>query len=137
MDDERPVPDVTIESKPYWDAAAEGRLIIQKCAACGAFRPENLPASPICAQCWSLDFAWTEVSGRGVIETMVRMHRGPGYFRDKTPYPVAYVRLAEGPLMLTNLVGPGRDDARVGTPVAVTFEAAPGGMQLPQFQVSG
>ena len=30
-----PAPAVTIESKPFWDAAAEGKFLIKHCNACG------------------------------------------------------------------------------------------------------
>ena len=30
-----PAPAVTVESQPFWDAAAEGRFLIKRCTACG------------------------------------------------------------------------------------------------------
>ena len=32
-----PAPSVSAETKPYWDAAAKGKLLVKKCAACGQF----------------------------------------------------------------------------------------------------
>jgi uncharacterized OB-fold protein len=43
-------------SKPFWDAAAERRLLMPRCADCGAFR---WPAGPFCPKCQSQRVEWT------------------------------------------------------------------------------
>lgn len=44
-------------SEPFWQAGAEGRTIMPKCGACGAFR---WPAGPFCFACRSQQVAWAE-----------------------------------------------------------------------------
>ena len=52
-------------TKPFWDAANEGRLTIQNCKVCT--RLQHPPAST-CSQCGSGDsLEWREMSGRGKI----------------------------------------------------------------------
>ena len=57
------VPDAL--TQPFWDAANEGRLVIQHCHACNRLQH---PPAPTCQQCGSRDhLAWQEMSGRGTI----------------------------------------------------------------------
>jgi uncharacterized protein len=112
----RPKP--TPLSTPFWDAAREGRLVLQRCAVCGAFRwtPQVL-----CTVCHAETYAWTEVSGRGRVYSFSIVHRPPTA-EFEAPYVVAVVELEEGPQMLTNIVGCPPDAVRVDMPVEVAFE---------------
>ncbi|MFJ8083543.1 Zn-ribbon domain-containing OB-fold protein [Streptomyces sp. NPDC096205] len=89
-------------SRPYWDAAAEGRLLLRRCRDCG--RPHHHPRE-FCPYCWSEDVEWEEASGRATLYTWSVVHRSelPG-FRERTPYVVGVVDLAEGPRMATEIV---------------------------------
>jgi uncharacterized OB-fold protein len=59
---EFPVPDLTIAAlRPFWDAAAAGRLVFPRCGACGAFCWYPRPS---CPECCGGDFAWTEIGGK-------------------------------------------------------------------------
>lgn len=59
-------------TRPYWDAAAEGRLLIRCCAACG--RAHRYPRE-FCPYCWSEDVGWEEVSGAATLYTWSVVHR--------------------------------------------------------------
>ena len=50
MTDELPIPPVNADSAPYWEAAAEGKLRMQRCGACGEIR---FPPGHICRKCGS------------------------------------------------------------------------------------
>jgi uncharacterized protein len=41
-------PSVNPETKPYWDAAAEGKLLIKKCTACGELHFYPRAHCPFC-----------------------------------------------------------------------------------------
>lgn len=115
--DPRPVPDVTPETERYWTAAAEGRLLLRECAACGL--TYHYPRAR-CPDCLSDDVAWVEASGRGEVYTYSVAHRMEGWPDDDLPVVVAYVELAEGPRVMTNVdADPG--GVAVGTPVEVAF----------------
>jgi uncharacterized OB-fold protein len=113
-----PAPVPTELSRPFWDAAREGRLVLQKCGNCGAFRwtPQIL-----CNVCLSEDTRWTQVSGRGTLYSYTVVHRPP-LPAFQAPYVVAVVRLDEGPLMLTNIVDADPADLALEMPVEVVFQ---------------
>lgn len=125
-----PVPDE--ESRPFFDAAREGRLLIMRCKSCGAYR---YPSRDRCDVCWSTDTAWVQASGRGTVYTFGIMHQlyHPG-FKDEIPYNVAVVELEEGPRTHTNLVGIANDQIRVGMPVEVVFEKLTDEVTIPKFK---
>src|SRR6266481_463530 len=101
-------PAVNFETQPYWDAAAEGKLLIKKCTACG--EPHFYPRSH-CPFCFSDKTEWVETSGKGIVYTYSVMRRAP------IPYAIAYVTLAEGPTMMTNIVDCDLDSIKIGQAV--------------------
>jgi len=115
----RPLPRRTPTSAPYFDAAREGRLILQKCPRDGFF---FYPRSA-CPDCLGEDWSWAEVSGRGTIYsyTVDRMGLDPAQ-RSQVPLVVAIVELEEGPRMTSNIVGSSPDEIEIGQRVQVTFE---------------
>lgn len=117
-------------SEPFWTNMREGRFTLQKCDACGAFRwtPQWL-----CTKCHSLDFAWTEVSGRGTVYSFSVVHRPPlpGF---KAPYVVATIELDEGPFMLSNVIGCDPKDVKIGMKVRVAFDKASEEITLYKFR---
>ena len=119
-----PAPSVSAETKPYWDAAAKAKLLVKKCAACGQFH--HSPRQ-ICPFCFSDKTEWVEASGKGTIYSYSVMRRAP------VPYAMAYVTLAEGPRMVTNIVDCDFDKLKVEQPVKVVFKATDGGPPLPMF----
>ena len=131
----KPVPRATAESRPFWDAAQQQKLLLQHCRSCGKFW---FPPSARCHHCLSGDFAWQEVSGEGRIYSFVVYHRlyHPAFEQD-LPYVVALVELHEGPRLLTNIIGTPWQDIRCDQPVRVVFEADARGTTLPQFTVTG
>ena len=121
------------DTKPYWQAAAEGKLVLQQCSGCGLkrFFPRHL-----CPTCWSDQARWVEASGRGRVHAVTIVRRAPSpEFRDRVPYVVALVDLEEGPRLLTNIVGPNAGSAHIGQAVEVTFEPRGDGA-VPQFKVA-
>jgi len=117
-------PPINPETQRFWDAAGQGKLLYKKCAACG--EPHFYPR-PHCPFCFSDKVEWQEASGRGTIYTYSVMRRAPG------PYAIAYVTLAEGPTMMTNIVDCDLDGITIGQPVRLVFKASEGGPQVPMF----
>ena len=127
----KPVPAITAEMRPFFEAAARNELRIQRCTACGTHR---FPARAICSECLSLESEWVPVSGRGEIFSFNVMHQvyHPG-FAGEVPYAVVVVKLAEGAKMVSNLVGVSPQDIRIGMPVRVVFERITDEVTLPKF----
>ncbi|HEY7806566.1 MAG TPA: OB-fold domain-containing protein [Croceibacterium sp.] len=118
-------PAVNPETKPFWDAAREGRFLVPFCAACG--KAHWYPRA-ICPFCAGDKVEWREASGKGTIYTFSVMRRV------KEPYAIAHVTLAEGPTMLTNIVNCDFDKLHIGQPVAVVFQETEGGPPVPMFK---
>jgi uncharacterized OB-fold protein len=99
------LPEPDAFTRTYWDAAAEGRLLIRRCRACG--RAHHYPRE-FCPHCWSEDVVWEPASGRATLYTWSVVHRNDlPPFAERTPYVAAVVDLAEGPRMMTEVVGAG------------------------------
>ena len=120
-----PAPEVNPETRPFWDAAAEGRLLVKKCVTCGQvhFYPRA-----ICPFCGSDKTEWVTASGRGTVYSYSVMRRVP------IPYALAYVTLEEGVTMMTNIVDGDLDAIRIGQRVTVAFKPSEGGPPVPMFR---
>jgi len=128
----KPLPEPGRDTKPFWDALNEGRLVIQQCAACGMLR--HYPR-PVCPACYSMEVQWHQVSGRGVIHSWTVAHHPfhPG-FKAELPYVLATVDLEEGVRMVAQLRDVALDAVTVGLPVQVDFERATPELTLPVFR---
>jgi uncharacterized OB-fold protein len=96
------LPDVDAFTRPYWEAAADGRLLLRRCRDCG--RAHHYPRE-FCPCCWSEDVVWEQASGRATLYTWSVVHLNDlPPFGERVPYTAAVVDLAEGPRMMTELV---------------------------------
>jgi uncharacterized OB-fold protein len=128
----RPTPFATEISRPYWNAAREGILRLQRCRTC-----ERVIHYPRlwCPQCWSTDIGHFDASGKGEVVTYTIVHDSPfEAFDSHVPYVLAIVQLEEGPTMLSNIIGPDAMVVAIGDPVVVRFEKRNGWTVLPQFE---
>lgn len=131
MTDPRPVPVPAASSAPYWEGAAQGRLLLPFCSDCARhfFYPRAW-----CPICMGRNLEWREASGRGTVHTFSIVHAAPAVgFEGQLPYVIAVIDLAEGPRMMANLVNCAAEAVRVGLPVRVVFEER-GEMRVPQFE---
>jgi uncharacterized OB-fold protein len=117
-------PQPTPETRAFWDAAAEGRLMLGRCNACGAvhYYPRT-----ICPLCFSDRTQLQQASGDATIYTYSVMRRAP------IPYAIAYVTLKEGPRVMTNIVDCDLDRIRIGQAVRLVFKPSDGGPPVPMF----
>ncbi|HEY3673163.1 MAG TPA: Zn-ribbon domain-containing OB-fold protein [Acidimicrobiia bacterium] len=127
---QRPAPIVTEDSAAFWDAADEGRLVAQRCAACGRLRH---PPRPMCPECNSLEVEVVELSGRGVVYSYALLHH-PQHPAFEYPVPAVLVDLDEGIRIVSNVVGVEPGDIRIGLPVHVEFVPTDGEHQVPVFR---
>jgi uncharacterized OB-fold protein len=111
---------------PFWAAAAEHKLLIQRCAACGThqFYPR-----PFCLSCGGRQVEWVEAAGTGTVHATTRVHLQ--VLSDlEPPYIVALVELDEGPRLVTNLVEP---TPSIGDRVEVRWRERSDAPPLPVF----
>ena len=129
-----PLPDE--DSAPFWEACRAGELRVQRCAGCGRLR---FPPRAMCPACRSLEAEWIPLSGRGTIYSRVVCHPPvlPA-FRERAPYAVVLVELAEDPAlrMLGNVLDCAPQDVEIGGPVRVDFQDVGDGVTLPQWRVA-
>jgi hypothetical protein len=117
------LPDIDAFTAPYWEAAAEGRLLIRRCRAEGCGAAHHYPRE-FCPYCWSEEVDWEEASGRATLYTWSVVHRNDlPPFGDRVPYVAAVVELAEGPRMMTEIAGCPPERLRVGMELRVAFRA--------------
>ena len=129
MSESIPVDEV---SQPWWDATAGKRFVIQRCQSCRGW--QHYPRA-LCMRCGGTDLAFEQASGWGVVDSYTEVMRSilPG---TPAPYVVARVRLAEGPVLLTWLVGEGAADSPIGREATVDWSPLPDGRNLPVFRLS-
>ena len=131
---ERPLPQPDNVSRPFWQAASRGELVIQRCpSGHRQFYPRA-----VCKVCGA-DPEWERASGRGTVHTFTvirQNHARP--FRDELPYVVAMVELDEGVRMMGNITGCPVDQVRIGMPVQVHMVEAEPEVAVPFWRpVSG
>jgi uncharacterized protein len=104
-------------------ALRDGRLVLQRCDACGRFR---YPVAPVCPYCGGEALAWQELSGRGTVHSWARYHRPYlPEFEPLLPYAVLSVELEEGVRIYGRFADDGEPE--IGLAVQAIVERWPGG----------
>ena len=116
----RPLPHVTPETAPYWEAAADERLLLTQCLDCDLVY--YYPRAH-CPDCHSANTEWVEATGTGTVYSYTATEQVTNWPEHDLPLVAAYVELDEGPRMFTALLDCNPDDIAVGTRVTVRFEA--------------
>ncbi|MEO8804855.1 MAG: OB-fold domain-containing protein [Burkholderiaceae bacterium] len=112
------------ETAEFWAAANQKRLLLRRCRSTGRAYHYPRNHSPFNG---SDNTEWIEASGEGTIYSFSVMPRAD------PPYCIAYVTLAEGPTMLTNVLTDNFDRLHIGQSVRVSFEPSEGGQLVPMF----
>jgi uncharacterized OB-fold protein len=133
MSEPRPIAAADSCTQQWWDATREERFLLQRCARCNhvQFYPRAL-----CTSCGSTELTYEDASGHGTIYSFTVVGRAP-HPAFTPPYIVALVRLTEGPVVLTNIVGTDvvtSGDVRCDQPVHLRWEELPDGRKLPLFE---
>ena len=135
----RPLPGISDDTRFFWEGAREGKLLIQRCKACGTLRH---PPGPCCPKCHSFEWDALTASGRGTIYSFVVMHY-PEVPPFDYPNPIGLIELEEGTRLVAQLVGVKPGDIKIGAKVQVEFNrfeaGAPDGnddIVLPQFRLA-
>lgn len=126
LDRKIPAPKCNDGDEFYFDAATQGKLLVKYCTDCCEYH--HYPRA-LCPFCFSDKTEWKQAKGTGTIYSYsVTRTSGP------TPYAIAYVKLDEGPTMLTNIVDCDLDTIRCGQRVHVTFKPSENGPDIPVFK---
>jgi len=128
-------PAVTEETEPFWLGAAEGRLVVERCGACGA---ESFPPRGICRRCHARAADTVELTGPGTVYSFTVNHQR--WLPDlDVPFAIVLVEFDGHPGVRVGgrLRGCAVEEIEVGMPVAIGFEPGPGGCTIPSFVAGG
>lgn len=138
MTERLPVDEVSRSAPPrldpdnaeYFAAAADGRLVIQRCTDCGS--PRFYPRL-LCPDCHSDASEWMQASGKGTVYSYSVVWRAPlPQFAEMVPYAVALVDLDEGVRMFTRIDAP-HDSIDIGDRVTCRMEKMSDDVGIPVF----
>lgn len=91
---------------PFYDALAQGTLIVQKCGDCATL---TMYPKYRCPACFSGNLGWQQVAGGGTLQTFTVLRYGPpSSFAVEAPYCIGIVKLDEGPQLMCRM-HPGAD----------------------------
>jgi len=132
---DRPLPQPTDVSRPFWEACRRHELRVQRCQQCSAlihYPKVHCPADG-CDR-----FDWALMSGKGTVYSFIVAQRGfHPFFKANLPYVVAVIELDEGPRMMSNVIDLDPDQVHIGMTVEVVFEDVNEEISLPKFRPSG
>ncbi|GAA3742283.1 hypothetical protein GCM10022205_31260 [Spinactinospora alkalitolerans] len=115
-------------SAPFFDAAAQGRLLLRYSPGSGAW---SEPAALVCSATGAADLQWRQAKGEGELVSWTVV---PGRAKDGEPAAdavVGVVEMAEGPWLTLRLVDADGSELRAGLPVRVDFVRPEGGEAVP------
>jgi len=119
------------QSTEFFDATAEGRLIIKRCNNC---QHMSEPRTDMCPQCASTDLSWIDSPGDGTIVAYGVVNGRPKDAATPARSAIGIVELDEGPWLQAHIAAADPDEAAVGRRVTVAFERADGGEAIPVFR---
>jgi uncharacterized OB-fold protein len=123
-------------TQPFWEAAAEHRLVIPRCTTCGAHR---LPPAPFCWRCRAQAVDWDAHDGGGAIYsfTVVR-HAVIPDVKDALPLIAAVVELdgIVGGRLVGNVVDCEPGDVSIGKRVTTDWYDVRAGESVPVFRLA-
>jgi len=122
-------PPFTIEQ--FYKFLAQGKLMAGKCTRCGKI---HLPPRPLCGNCFSQEFEWMEVSGKGRLLTYTVIHIAPPQFQAMTPYAVGIVQLENGLKIPGMISGVAHEQLKIGMKLTIDFGTCSTTQQWPQWQ---
>lgn len=133
--DGMPMPLADATSLPWWRAASEHRLVVQRCTGCGHTRH---PPAPVCPECRSDAADWLELSGGGEVYSYTIVHR-PLAADQQLPFVIAVIALegAGGVRMISNLVEVDPAAVAIGMPVELVWEDMSADLAIPRFRPVG
>jgi len=123
-------------TEPFWWAAAEHRLVVPRCTACGTFR---FPPTPFCFRCRAQEVEWVDHDGAGEIYsfTVIR-HAVIPQVAEALPFVAAVVELpgTGGCRVVGNIVDCDPADVRVGLDVTLDWYDVRAGESVPVFRLT-
>ena len=118
-------------TREFFEGVREGRLVVQRCAACGALA---VPPKVVCPSCEGVRWERVTLGGDGEISSYTVIRVPPAQFAAEAPFVVAVARMVEGVSLLGRLAGVPIDAVRVGMPVRFGGSATSAGPPVILFR---
>ena len=118
------IPVITPETKAFWDAVNNEKLLFAYCQACG--KSHAYPRR-ICPFCLSQNVVWKASSGGGQLYAFSLYRKG------RPPYVSAWVMLKENVALLTNIIDCDTEKLEIGMNVGVKFVNVSSEQSVPVF----
>lgn len=124
MTNARPSPIPSPQTEAFWDAAGKHQFMVPSCDDCG--RAHWYPR-PFCPHCYSTNVELKPAQGSATLHSFTVLGKDEKQI-------VAYAELAEGPILLTNIIDTDPDTLKIGDPLEVTFDISADGTPVPVFK---
>ena len=118
----------TIEQ--FYKHINQGKLLGGRCTKCGKV---HLPPRPLCDNCYSKDFEWTEIPSRGKLVTYTVIHIAPAQFQSMAPYAMGIIELANGLRIPGMINGVAQEQVKIGMELKMDFGKCVVTQQWPQW----
>jgi len=119
----------TIEQ--FYKFLNQKKLMAGKCLKCGKI---HLPPRPLCDNCFSRDFEWVNVSGKGKLLTYTVIHIAPAQFQALTPYAVGIVQFENGLKIPGMIQSVKQEQINIGMDLTLDFGTCNTTQHWPQWQ---
>jgi uncharacterized OB-fold protein len=127
---QRPAPIPLNFSKPFWDGAADKKLMLQYCPESGKYQFYPRPVSVYTGK---RQLEWRQASGNGTVYSFSLSYKAPPPFKDVQPYLIASIELDEGVRILTNIINCDPKTVKIGMAVKLAWVQA-GTVNYPVFE---
>ena len=119
----------TIEQ--FYKFLQQDKLMAGKCLKCGKI---HLPPRPLCDNCYSQEFEWVNVSGKGKLLTYTVISIAPAQFQALTPYAVGIVEFDNGLKIPGMIQVATQEQLKIGMELTLDFGTCSTTQQWPQWQ---
>lgn len=131
---DKPLPVITDQTRPFWQGAREGRLMLQKCSRCGTF---NFHPKPWCIECGCRELVWTEAKPFGTVYSHTVSYAVAMNFKgwtDELPVVLCLVDLDNGARMYAQVTDCTPEQIHIGMRVQAYFEPISDEAGIPKFR---
>ena len=130
----KPQPAITDLTRPFWDAAREGRLVMQKCSRCGTI---NFHPKPGCIECGCRDLPWTSAGPLGTVYSFTvsrSVAMNSPVWQAELPVILCLVDVDQGARMYAQVTHCTPEEIYIGMRVTVHFDPADSELSVPRFR---
>jgi hypothetical protein len=118
----KPLPEITDQTRPFWTAAKNRKLVLQTCARCGA---RSFFPKPWCVECGCRDVPWTEARPTGTVYSYTvsrAVAMNLAGWQGELPVLMCLIDLDDGARLYGQVTDTAPETIRIGMRVEAYFE---------------